>query len=215
MAMSFLFPGEEHLRHSMTLLGLRAGGWVPRVRFPSQESPYSSLCPDKAWICCVCLWTILGAISLWHNLSQGWIAYFLMKPGIFCVDLDYLGQLSPVILWMDEILHHFKTMGNHCLWVFTGESSFQGFLSGAGFRPSTVGPGLSDFRAGRGREPLCCPGRLEVSGCSCRGAQRDSLLRWPPCFFFRLFWFWWLPRPNGPSPKKGSRVFFLPGLLKN
>ena len=31
-----------------------------------------------------------------------------------------------------------KTMGSHCLLVFTGESSFQGFLGGAGFRPSTV-----------------------------------------------------------------------------
>ena len=70
------------------------------------------------------------------------------------------------LLWMDEILHHFETMGNHnaqsrqdCiggrlerretaprspkramhLLVFTGESSFQGFLGGAGFCPSTVG----------------------------------------------------------------------------
>ena len=42
------------------------------------------------------------------------------------------------LLWMDEILHHLETMGNHCLLVFTGESSFQGFLGGAGFRPSTV-----------------------------------------------------------------------------
>ena len=30
-------------------------------------------------------------------------------------------------------------MGNPCLLVFTGDSSFQGFLGGAGFRPSTVG----------------------------------------------------------------------------
>ena len=28
-----------------------------------------------------------------------------------------------LVLWMDEILHHFETMGNHCLLVFTGESS--------------------------------------------------------------------------------------------
>ena len=32
---------------------------------------------------------------------------------------------------MDEILHHFETMGDHCLLVFTGESPFQGFLGGA------------------------------------------------------------------------------------
>ena len=31
----------------------------------------------------------------------------------------------------------FETMGNHCLFVFIGESSFQGFV-GAGFRSSTV-----------------------------------------------------------------------------
>ena len=42
------------------------------------------------------------------------------------------------ILSVDEILHHFATMGNHCWLVFTGESPFQGFLGGAGFRPSTV-----------------------------------------------------------------------------
>ena len=32
---------------------------------------------------------------------------------------------------MDEILHHLETMGDHGLLVFTGESSFQGFLDGA------------------------------------------------------------------------------------
>ena len=30
-------------------------------------------------------------------------------------------------------LHHLENMGNHCWWVFTGESSFQGFLGGAYF----------------------------------------------------------------------------------
>ena len=38
---------------------------------------------------------------------------------------------------MDKILHHFESIGNHGLLVFTGESSLQGFL-GAGFCPSTV-----------------------------------------------------------------------------
>ena len=47
-------------------------------------------------------------------------------------------QANSVILWMDEILHHVKTMGNQCLLVFTGESSFYGFSGDAGFRPSTV-----------------------------------------------------------------------------
>ena len=29
-----------------------------------------------------------------------------------------------ILLWLDEILHHFETMGNHLLLVFTRESSF-------------------------------------------------------------------------------------------
>ena len=35
-----------------------------------------------------------------------------------------------IILWMDKILHHIETMGNHFLLVFTGEPSFQGLLGG-------------------------------------------------------------------------------------
>ena len=49
-----------------------------------------------------------------------------------------------LILWMDEILHH---LGNHdtpLLVGITGESTFQGFLGGAGFCPSTVW--LGSFR---------------------------------------------------------------------
>ena len=45
---------------------------------------------------------------------------------------------EPSLLWMDEILHHFKTIGNYSLLVFTRDSSFQSFTGGAGFRPSTV-----------------------------------------------------------------------------
>ena len=51
---------------------------------------------------------------------------------------NQLQQHKHIPLWMDEILHHSETMGHHCLLVFSGESSFQGFLDGAGFRPSTV-----------------------------------------------------------------------------
>ena len=32
---------------------------------------------------------------------------------------------------MDRILHHLESMGNHCLLVFTGESSFQGCVGNA------------------------------------------------------------------------------------
>ena len=35
---------------------------------------------------------------------------------------------AEVTLWMDEVLHHFETMGSHCLLVFTGESFIPGFL---------------------------------------------------------------------------------------
>ena len=42
-----------------------------------------------------------------------------------------MGVSFGLLLWMDEILHHLETMGNRCLLVFTGESSFQGFLGGA------------------------------------------------------------------------------------
>ena len=41
--------------------------------------------------------------------------------------------------YTDEILHDFETRGNHDELVFAGESSFQGFLGGAKFCPSTVG----------------------------------------------------------------------------
>ena len=43
-----------------------------------------------------------------------------------------------VILWVYEILHHFETKGNHCVLVFIGQSSFEGFLGNAGVCPSTV-----------------------------------------------------------------------------
>ena len=46
---------------------------------------------------------------------------------------------ADAILWMDKILHHFETKGHPRFLVFTGESSFKGFLGGAGLRPSTVG----------------------------------------------------------------------------
>ena len=41
--------------------------------------------------------------------------------------------LYTFILWMDRILHHLGSMGNHCSLAFPGDSSFQGFLGGAGF----------------------------------------------------------------------------------
>ena len=51
-------------------------------------------------------------------------------------------------LWTDEILHHFESMRNHCLLVFTGEPLLQGVLGGAGFRPSTVALVIKPFTSG-------------------------------------------------------------------
>ena len=36
--------------------------------------------------------------------------------------MDATCQKTKVILWADEFLHHFETMGNNCLLVFPGES---------------------------------------------------------------------------------------------
>ena len=49
------------------------------------------------------------------------------------------GSFAP--MWMDEILHHVETSGNHGLLVFAGELSFQIFLGGAKWisQPSKVG----------------------------------------------------------------------------
>ena len=44
---------------------------------------------------------------------------------------DFTGSLTGHLLWMDEISHHQRSRGNHCLLVFTRESSFQGFSGGA------------------------------------------------------------------------------------
>ena len=37
-------------------------------------------------------------------------------------------MLRVELLWMDEILHHFETMGNHCLTVLRGASFFEGIV---------------------------------------------------------------------------------------
>ena len=57
--------------------------------------------------------------------------------------LSAVGEEQPLesaILWMDEI--HFAPLGNHgtplLVGIYRGIESFQGFLGGAGFRPSTV-----------------------------------------------------------------------------
>ena len=75
------------------------------------------------------------------------------------------------ILWMDEILHRYETMGHHCSLVFTGEPSVQGVLGGAGFRPSTVWLWLKNRnskmacpgKSKHGPRPAACPSCLILS----------------------------------------------------
>ena len=52
-----------------------------------------------------------------------------------------IGQTKITSIILAEILRHFNTMGNHCLLVFTGESSFCGLSGDAEFRPSGWGWG--------------------------------------------------------------------------
>ena len=51
--------------------------------------------------------------------------------------------MNKIILWMDEI--HFAPLGTHekplFVGMYRGIIRLQGFLGGAGFRPSTVCPG--------------------------------------------------------------------------
>ena len=61
------------------------------------------------------------------------------------------------LLWMDKILHHFESLGNHCLLVFTGNQ--KGFSGGAKWmlQPSTVGKNLVPSPNGPGRSPGRAP----------------------------------------------------------
>ena len=56
---------------------------------------------------------------------------------------------------MDKVLHHFETMGNRCLLVFAGESSFQyaSCVVRNGFRPSTVSQGSVGDHLRRSERP--------------------------------------------------------------
>ena len=82
---------------------------------------------------------LLGYIFAWLCvcLAMSLRSYVFNQP---CLRLatSLICYVFALLLWMDEILHHFETMGSHCSLLFTGESSFQGFLGGAGFRPPTV-----------------------------------------------------------------------------
>ena len=59
-------------------------------------------------------------------------------PWSFCVWFSRFKKPRSYCGWTQSISHHLGTVANHCSLVFTGDSSFQGFLGGARFRPSTV-----------------------------------------------------------------------------
>ena len=61
----------------------------------------------------------------WFGRLSKTSSTFVMND--FGKTFEALHRRSEQTLWMDELLHHFETMGHHCLWEFTGESSFQGF----------------------------------------------------------------------------------------
>ena len=84
-----------------------------------------------------------ASFPTWRCCFRAHFFCFGVSPGS-CLENASRFQVMTVclgILWMNEILHHLETMGNHGWLVFTGESTFQGVLGGAGFRPSTVPPG--------------------------------------------------------------------------
>ena len=66
-----------------------------------------------------------GALSP-RNVNPGLINPWLKKLGgcplLVGIQTTFGGN-TPLILWMDEILHHFEIMGNHCLLLFLGESN--------------------------------------------------------------------------------------------
>ena len=65
-------------------------------------------------------WWDIGKAVLGVGIAELWGSF-----------LSYCG-------WTKSISHRFETMGKPIGLVFPGESSFQGFSGGAGFRPSTV-----------------------------------------------------------------------------
>ena len=75
------------------------------------------------------------------------------------------GGNPPHILPKADTTHHFETMRNHRLLVFTGESSFQACLGGARFRPSTVWLAVLRFLVAIGWLP-------EQPTCATRGSSK-------------------------------------------
>ena len=79
----------------------------------------------------LCVARLDGTPKIGHSARCVWAVLVSTSQQTSSAKTSGPSQVVFVILWMDEILHHFETMGSRCLLVFTGESSFQGFLGGA------------------------------------------------------------------------------------
>ena len=127
-----------------------------------------------------------------------------------------------VVLWMDEILHHFETMGNHCSLAFTVELSFQRFSAGAGFRPSTVSPTAPGHFAtlpeSCAKPPLIAYLSRDRLACSCRG--RRNLKRAPLKRIWSSRFYWGPPglaehfHVNGMQQSQSQNWFHTMGCLR-
>ena len=104
------------------------------------------------------------------------------------------------ILWVDKILHHFETMGNHCSLVFTGESSFPCFLGGTKWISSIHS---SSWRFAFGRSPKESTGRAQW-------APRSRC--WAPARSCGWKFRW--ARLRAESAESAESVAFLFGFLK-
>ena len=109
------------------------------------SSPNEKECPRVAGVC-----TTRGLKGFSFRAVSGprcfesCLAVLFFRPHLQHFKHKLRGFVSTMmsILWMDDILHYFETMGNHGWLALTGKSSFHGFLGGAGFRPSAVRPSL-------------------------------------------------------------------------
>ena len=93
-----------------------------------------SLWPNQIWL--LLFRNFRGKAATFSQLPRLHIPSCLGGHPLSLEDVPYICRHQRTIntqelRWMGEIQHHFENM-------FTGESSFQGFLGSAGFRPSTA-----------------------------------------------------------------------------
>ena len=112
--------------------------------------------------------------------------------------------------------HHFETMANHCLLVFTEEASPQGSLGGAGFRPSAVRTVFS-FSGEVGAN--FTPANMEVHRSPLEGYPLERFRR-ASTIVGREFWYLFVsfsgyPVLVGKGHQKGAPPFWGVRFLKS